>query len=178
MLIRRVVMYVCVFDRYKGTVLGSSLISSTVMADGKFVSLGVQYKLRHHTQVTLIIVEIQMLFIIYNLVTTAASWLNKFCPSSFRALQVLFIRRSAPFGTSSSCECMCVCVYWRIPDFVDAVVFWYAFIFYYFGSSGQRIEEDGRLMAVRSFPPRKTQLPVTVTTPPTLPCSCRFMRSR
>lgn len=68
MLIRRVVMYVCVcvFDRYKGTVLGSSLISSTVMADGKFVSLGVQYTLRHHTQVTLL-VEIQMLFIIYNL---------------------------------------------------------------------------------------------------------------
>ncbi|KAM9475724.1 adhesion G protein-coupled receptor D2 [Clarias gariepinus] len=38
--------------KYKGTVLGSSLISSTVMADGKFVSLGVQYTLRHHTQST------------------------------------------------------------------------------------------------------------------------------
>ncbi|MCI4381293.1 hypothetical protein PGIGA_G00249780 [Pangasianodon gigas] len=38
--------------KYKGTVLGSSLISSTVMADGKFVSLGVQYTLRHHNQST------------------------------------------------------------------------------------------------------------------------------
>ncbi|KAI5622130.1 adhesion G-protein coupled receptor D2 isoform X2, partial [Silurus asotus] len=38
--------------KYKGTVLGSSLISSTVMADGKFVSLGVQYTLRHQTQNT------------------------------------------------------------------------------------------------------------------------------
>ncbi|KAI5094680.1 adhesion G-protein coupled receptor D2 isoform X2 [Silurus meridionalis] len=38
--------------KYKGTVLGSSLISSTVMADGKFVSLGVQYTLRHQTQRT------------------------------------------------------------------------------------------------------------------------------
>ncbi|KAK3540124.1 hypothetical protein QTP70_026453 [Hemibagrus guttatus] len=39
-------------SRYKGTVLGSSLISSTVMTDGKFVSLGVQFTLRHHIQST------------------------------------------------------------------------------------------------------------------------------
>ncbi|KAG7332011.1 hypothetical protein KOW79_003845 [Hemibagrus wyckioides] len=37
---------------YKGTVLGSSLISSTVMADGKFVSLGVQFTLHHPTPST------------------------------------------------------------------------------------------------------------------------------
>ncbi|XP_047655983.1 adhesion G-protein coupled receptor D2 isoform X2 [Tachysurus fulvidraco] len=38
--------------KYKETVLGSSIISSRVMADGKFISLGVQYTLRHHVQST------------------------------------------------------------------------------------------------------------------------------
>ncbi|XP_060787198.1 adhesion G-protein coupled receptor D2 isoform X6 [Neoarius graeffei] len=43
--------------KYKKTVLGSSLISCTVIADGKFVSIGVQFTLHHQTQSTSGIVQ-------------------------------------------------------------------------------------------------------------------------
>ena len=44
--------------------------------------------------------------------------------------------------------------------------------------SGQRMEEVGPLMAVKSSPPRRTPPPAPAITPPTLLCFCRSMKLR